>query len=162
MAPVLESDLLEDRERAGARFPGGGADDVQGQLHVFLDRAAREQFEVLEHHADPAAKRGNRRLTCAPDVAAEDQDLPVAGALRGEDEPQQGCLPGPAWTGQKHELTLADLERDVVQSPRAGEIGFGDVVEPYERCVAAAGGLRVAQARSHRAGRLRFRALSTR
>ena len=162
MASMLKAYLLQHREGAGARLPGRGTHDVQRHPHVLFNRAAREQLEVLEHHADPAAKRRNRRLPGAADVSTEDQDLPIAGAFGGKEEPQQGGLPGPAGSGQKHELPLADLQRDVVQGPGASEIGFRNVVEPDERGLVAACGLRFAQARSHRPGRLRLRALSTR
>jgi hypothetical protein len=73
----------------------------------------REEVEVLKHHADFAPDQMQFFRLCV-DFFSVDADRPAARFFQEVDTPQQRALPGTARTDYDHNLTLFDLEVDIV------------------------------------------------
>ena len=81
--------------------------DVGAHAHM------REQRVGLEHQVDRPLVRRQRR-----DVAAVEQDAPVARRLEAGEHAQQRGLAAAGRAEQREELVLADVERDAVDRGR--------------------------------------------
>ncbi|MCY1415269.1 hypothetical protein D9M71_307450 [compost metagenome] len=83
--------------------------NVQGEADVVAHRQVREQRVTLEHHANVALVwwHVHQRL-------AVDQDLPGAGRLEAGQHRQGGALARAAGAEEGQELTVLDVQRDVV------------------------------------------------
>ncbi len=104
------------------------AGDFQRQRHVAVHRAARQQVEALEHHADAAALGAQLRLGQAGQGLAADGDRTFVGPLQQVDALDQRAFAGPAGADDAEDLALRDVQVDAPQrlelSMRRG-IGLG-------------------------------------
>jgi hypothetical protein len=123
LARVLLLQLTHPDELQGVSH---AADDVvlrdlpalaaqQGVRHVLERRHVRPQRIRLEDHADVAALRWHLDgVLRGEDRPLGDGDGPLVGGLEPGDRPQQRRLAAAARAQQNHEITLRDLEGDVV------------------------------------------------
>src|SRR6267378_2713516 len=107
-----------------ARRPRPSRPDPETEGHVLEDRHLPEERVVLEAEAHlalaGAASRG---------LLAVDEDFTGIGRGQASDDAQQSGLAAAARAEQRHQLTLADLERDPVQGDEAAE-ALADVAKP--------------------------------
>src|SRR5882762_465639 len=107
-----------------ARRPRPARPHPQAKGHVLEHRHLPEERVVLEAEAHLAlagsASRG---------LLAVDEDFTGIGRGQATDDAQQRGLPAAARTEQRHQLALADLERDPVQGDEAAE-ALADVAKP--------------------------------
>src|SRR4051812_39171885 len=89
--------------------------DLQRQGDILLDRLGREKVEMLEDHADAAAKRLEILFRKAGDAAAFDDDLAAIGALQAVEAADQGRFSGAAAPDNAEDLALLDAERNAVE-----------------------------------------------
>ncbi len=80
----------------------------------------RHQPEILEHHADPAAKSRQAVTRQHHRILAEQPDHATRRALREVQQLQQRGLAGATRTGEEIERTTAQGEADVRQRLRSG------------------------------------------
>jgi hypothetical protein len=73
----------------------GVRDDVERERDVLLDGAAREQLEVLEHDADPAAQLGHRARREPRRVAPSTTIWPSLGRSAANTSRKSDVLPRP-------------------------------------------------------------------
>ena len=96
--------------------------DVRGHRHV------RPQCVVLEHHADVARVRRE-----PVDPALAEPDLTAVGPVEAGDESQQCRLAAPRRAEQCEELTVADVQRGLIDSGGGPEL-LGDRAQPDLYC----------------------------
>src|SRR5258707_1312862 len=109
---------------AGERFGGaiaaisrGDALVEHGQLHVLDGAGAREQVEALEDEADLLAAQPRALIAReAADVAAVEEIGAARRPIEAADQVHEGALAGAGRAHHRHELALADGERDAAQS----------------------------------------------
>jgi hypothetical protein len=82
----------------------GVAGDEQSEAHVLGHGLSRQQLEVLEHDADPAAKLRHRGAAHAHDVLTIDQDAPRARQLLTDQKADEAGLPGARRTDEEDEI----------------------------------------------------------
>jgi hypothetical protein len=136
VAPVLEAELLEDRKDAGAGLSRRRSRYLKCECDVFLDSAARQELEVLKDDADLAPQWRHRGFAESRDVAAEHDDLALAGPLGAEDQSEQARLARAAGASQEDEFALGEFDADIAQRKATREIRFGNVEHP-DRALAA-------------------------
>ncbi len=85
--------LVSPRDRLA---PRDGRVLHQRERHVVLHRPRVEESVVLEQHAHPLAKLEDLDRRDLGQIAAEQDDLPAAGAKKTHHQLQQHRLPGPA------------------------------------------------------------------
>ena len=88
----------------GARANAQAKGDVVEHAHVLKQRV------VLEHEAHAAVFC--RRFG---DVFAKKLDMPAVGLFEPRDDAQQSCLARAAWSKQRGELALFDVDADVIE-----------------------------------------------
>nr|EIF88755.1 putative hydrolase [Streptomyces tsukubensis NRRL18488] len=131
---VGETDQVEEFEGLAAPLAAREPEDLQRKFDVALDGAGRQQVEVLEDHADPAAGRaqfptGARALPGeGGELDAVHGDGAGGGALQQVDAADQGGLAGAALPDDAVHLAFPDMEVDAVQggdlaSSRAVDLG---------------------------------------
>src|SRR5262249_46726672 len=113
-------DLLRGR---GAGHPAC----FQWEGDIVEDRHVGEQGIGLKHHADVALLRRP-----ADHRFAAHEDLATRRLLEARHEHERRGLARAAWPEQRNELSLADLERHVVDGDGAA-IGLRHADERYER-----------------------------
>jgi hypothetical protein len=133
---TLQPDQVEHLgDHLGDLVPGP-ADDLQGERDVLLDGLVVEQPEVLEHGADLTAQRWDLPAGQPGQVLPGHVHLAAGGALLLEDEAEEGRLARAGLPDEKDELTLADLDGDVVESrPGLAGVELGDVLEADQGCI---------------------------
>jgi hypothetical protein len=133
----MEADRAQRAVRSFLMFARRESEDREDEGEVLEDRHPFDQFEVLEHHSDLAPEVGELRALHGAEVAAVDDDLPIAGPHLPEDEFEQRRLAGAAGTREKDEFALVDVKRHVVQCGRVSVEPFGDVVKVDHRAVSS-------------------------
>src|SRR5581483_12461182 len=83
----------------------------------------------LEDDADVAAQEGDRLVTKARDVPAEEEDAPVVDRLGSVEQPEQRRLARAARPGDEHEFAALDGEAHPPQDGGALPVGLVDVLE---------------------------------
>src|SRR5215472_1209324 len=127
---ALEAHQVDHFRYHAADEPPRLADHLERERHVLVDILARQQPEVLEHAADPAAQVRHLPVCESRQVLPRDVDAPLGRPLLLEDQPQERRLAGPGRTHQEDELTLVDREVDVLQrSSILVRVDLGDVVK---------------------------------
>ncbi len=137
VALVGQADHVEQRLDAAPDAGTVGAEDLEGQRHVVEDGARGQQVEVLEDHADRAARRPQRPLVERADVDAVDDDPARGRLLQPVDEPDQGRLAGPAAADDAHDLAARHGQVDAVEGgdgrpPMAARIDFRNGLQANE------------------------------
>src|SRR5882672_4996794 len=116
--------VMDPRADFFARRPRPPRPDLQTEGDVLEDRHLPEERVVLEAEAHlafaGAAPRG---------LLAVDEDFTGIGRGQASDDAQQRGLAAAARTEQRHQLALADLERDPVQGDEAAE-ALAEVAKP--------------------------------
>src|SRR5450830_763020 len=101
------------------------------QRQIFDDAQVREQFEVLEHHADPGAQRRQIGLRAA-DLAVADEDRSLLDRLQPVHRLDQRRLAGTGRAAHHHDFTLVDLQRAILEHLEL-PIPFGNIVQRNHR-----------------------------
>ena len=118
---VGEADQVEQFEGLAGALRAGDAEDLQRQLDVVLDGARGQQVEVLEDHADAAARLAQFLAGAAAaageggEVLAGDGHGAGGGALQEVDAADEGGLAGAALADDAVHLALADVQVDAVE-----------------------------------------------
>ena len=90
--------------------------EQQGQLDVLVRREHGDQVIELKHESDVSrAPAGQLRLAEFRDVGAGDRDLTLVGAIDTRDQIEERGLSRSGRAHQAEELSLGDVERNVVQ-----------------------------------------------
>jgi hypothetical protein len=95
----------------------------QGRHHVLPHRQVRIKRVGLEHIGDAARGRRNRG-----DIPSGDAADARVRCLETRDDPTQGRLAGPRWSGDGKQFARARRQRDRVQRPDGGEC-LGNVAQ---------------------------------
>src|SRR5690606_20519560 len=103
------------------------------QRHVVERGQVRDEPEILEHDADPAAKGGQRLAWERDHVGPEHPDDPARRPLREIEQLEQRGLAGAARAGEEVEAPRIERERDVAQHLALGAVAQADVIELYDR-----------------------------
>ena len=98
---------------------------LERELDVRLDGLVRVERVALEHHRDVALLRGH-----VVDQLVADPDLAFGRILQPGDHPQQRRLAAAGRAEEDHELSVADVEHDVVDGGDIAE-ALGHVREPH-------------------------------
>jgi hypothetical protein len=103
---------------------------LEAEGHVLRHGEMREQRVVLEHHADVAPMRRQRR-----DILPVELHRAAIDAQQAGHDAQQGGLAAAGRPQQGNELALADAEIDAAQHGRRAErlLGAGNVEEAQVR-----------------------------
>ena len=121
-SPVLPVHTGEDRtQAAGVSAP---AQEAEGE--VLLDVHVWIQGIVLEDHRDVAIL-GRQRVH----LPVVDVDITRRDRFKPRDHPQRGALAATRWTDQDDELTIGDLQTDVVHGVDITGIDLGNGTESY-------------------------------
>ena len=119
-----------------ADFGGDGffvrADEFQRQGDVVVHRAAGEQVEVLEDHADLAARLGQISLGQGHQILAIDDDLTVGGTLKQVDATNEGTLAGTRGADHAEDLALWHMQAHVTQGVHGVSALTVDFVETVQ------------------------------
>ena len=94
---------------------GALADDLQREGDVLEHRLLLQQPEVLEHAADDLAQAGDVPAGELVDVELRHPDVARGRRVLGEQQPHERRLARAGRSDEEDELTLVDLERDVVE-----------------------------------------------
>ncbi len=114
---AIEFDHLQGGN--GLRFTFGPrhALDHQPISDILADRHVREQRIVLKDRVDVALVRRK-----APGSFTENFDLPGSRLFEASDQAQAGRLSRTGRPKHGEELTLFDIERDVIDSPHGAKV----------------------------------------
>src|SRR6478752_532376 len=127
---AFQADGLQD---LGDRVPDDAAalaDDLHGEGDVGEDGLLRQQAEVLEDDADPAAQARHAPTGDVRDVLAGHVDGAGGGAVLFEDQAQEGRFAGTGGADEEGEFATVDLKIDRIQRrPRLLVIDLGDIFE---------------------------------
>ena len=139
--------LGDDLADEPARLP----DHLEGEGHVLVNVLVGQQPEVLEHAADPAAQIRDLPVGEAGEILAGHVNLAVARLLLLEDQPQERRLARARGSDQEDELTLLDVDRDVLQGRAAlVRVRLSDVIEVDHRPITTLDRMRTPQPESGR------------
>ena len=127
---AAQADLIERRAHAFLDLAAARARDHERQRDVVEHAAVVEQLVVLEHDAEPLAKRRNLAPRDARRVLVVDEHGAARRPLDERDQAQQRALAGARRARQEHELAALDVQRYARQRLAAGRITFVDVLEP--------------------------------
>src|ERR1700761_4455528 len=135
---ALQADQVDDLGHDLADEPAGLADDLQGEGHVLVDVLVRQQPEVLEHAADPAAEHGHAPVRQPGQVAPGHPDTAVGGSLFLEHQPQESRFTRAGRADEKDKFALLHANTDVLQSRAAlARVDLADVIEVDHRTITA-------------------------
>ena len=109
---------------------GALADHLERERDVVENGLLLQQPEVLEHAADHLAQLGDVPSGQRVDVKLRHPDIAVGRRLGPQQQPHERGLARAGRADQEDELTLVDLEVDVVQcGTRRRLVLLGDMVE---------------------------------
>ena len=131
---------MADERRAG---------DLEREADVLGHRLVRQQPEVLEHDADPAAELRHLAAPHAAEVAARHPDVAVARHQLANEETDERALAGPRRPDEEDEVAGRDLDVDIGQRHLAVRVGEAGVDHADDRA-GRVGARRAAQEGSHR------------
>ena len=126
----------DEAERVGdlpADLRARGADHLEGVGDVVVDVPAREQLEVLEDGADPAAQVRDLRVGELGDVAAGDQDLALGRIQLADQKLDQGRLAAAGRPDQEDELASVDPEADPLERDVPAGVDLGGLPQLDDR-----------------------------
>jgi hypothetical protein len=89
---------------------------AQRKTDIIQNRAGMKQIEMLEHHAYALSERAQLRTRKACDVLILHPDLARAGLLEQIEHADQRTFPGTRATNNTEDLSLVNLQGNVVQS----------------------------------------------
>ena len=116
LSEVRQLDEIENLPHPLIALGGRHPAHSQAVLDVARDGHVGEQGIALEHHADVSLFEGH-----VVDDAAADRDFPGCRALVPADHPQGGGLAAAAGADEKQELTVVDVESDVIDGQRVAK-----------------------------------------
>ncbi len=101
--------------------------DFEREGNIFVDGPPGQQLEILEDDTKIATQVRNLRRAKTRDVAPIHQNLAAARALCTVKQLEQGRLACSRRPGQVNELTLFNLEGDIVQSVLVTLVSLADI-----------------------------------
>ena len=105
-------------------------DHFQRERHVLGDGPLLQQPEVLEHTAHPLAQPGDPPSGQPVHPEVRDVDLAAGRDLLFDEHPHEGRFAGAGGADEEDELTLADMDGNVLQcGSRRGRIRLADVAQ---------------------------------
>ena len=125
---MLQADPLQHLIGAPPLLLDRRAEHAQREADVLEHRLGRHQLEVLEDEADGAAIRLHLAPRHAHEIAAVDDGDAFGRPLLQQQQAQQRALARAARAGQKHELALADREREIAQRVQATAVCLAEPV----------------------------------
>jgi hypothetical protein len=134
---VGETDEVEQFPGLAGALLAGRAEDLQRQLDVVLHGPRRQQVEVLEDHADTAARPAQLPAGAgsAPgeggEVLSGDGDRAGGGTLQQVDAADERGLAGAGLADDAVHLAFADVEIDAVQG---GDLTAAGAVDLGQAC----------------------------
>ena len=139
---MLQADPLEHLECAAPLLRRGHAKHFEHECDVLEDGARGNQLEVLEDEPDAAPIFLDVAARQFREVVVVDVDLALARFFLDEKKTQQRRLACAARTGEEHELTLVDRERQILQRVQTAAVKFREVVRlDHAACAPGAKGL---------------------
>lgn len=122
---VEETDKFENFGNGTADFFVAHAGDFEGEGDVFIDGAARKEFEILEDYAKATAIVGDVAGFDIVEIDAADDNFAGILALFFGNHFGEGGLPCAGFTNDKDEFVGADMERNIVEGGDfVSRIGF--------------------------------------
>src|SRR5262249_55778465 len=112
---VLKAHQFQDVKCAAPLLHLTNAQPFTHKRNVLEDGTRRNELEVLENEADPAAVFLNLASGQQRQIVAVDEDLALARAFLQEQQSEKGGLARAARAGQKDELAFVDGQREVLQ-----------------------------------------------
>lgn len=105
-----QADLIERRSDAFVDLALRDAGDDERQRDIVRHGAIVQQFVILKHHSDRAAKLRNAARLDGGGAPIVNEDLTACRALDECDQLQDAALPGAGMSGQKREFARIDRE----------------------------------------------------
>ncbi len=99
----------------------------EGQRDVVVYGPVVQEFVILKHHSDIAAKTGNASSPDTIRVLSIDNHLSASRSFDQRDQLEQGTLAGAGMAGQKDNLTFLDVKADFRERFAATRIALGHV-----------------------------------
>ena len=112
---LVELDQFQQFVHAAPDLVFGHALDFQGEGHILFDRAAGQQVEVLEDHADVLAGLAQFRAVQGRHFLAVDEDLAARGHLEHVDAADEGRFAGAGQADDAEDLAVFDFEVRLLQ-----------------------------------------------
>ena len=103
---------------------------------IFVDRARRQQFEVLEDAANVAAQLGHLRSFEGAKRLATHLDVAVRRIDFLQQQLDEGRLARARRADEEDPLALVDLQRDVIQPDNVARVDHGAVLQQDHRLIA--------------------------
>ena len=103
---------------------------------IFVDRARRQQFEVLEDAANVAAQLGHLRAFEGAKRLATHLDVAVRRIDFLQQQLDEGRLARARRADEEDPLALVDLQRDVIQPDNVARVDHGAVLQQDHRLIA--------------------------
>jgi len=118
---------------------------VNGAKYLLIV-ATEAALDICNHIA---ARRGGRSprdyadcLAVLREIAAVDENLAFTRPLLQQQQAEEGRLPGAAWTREKHELALADSQREVAKRVQTATVKFREMMRlDHAACAPGAKGV---------------------
>jgi hypothetical protein len=120
---ILETKCRGGFQRAPLPFFARHSPLTQGELDVPSHRHVRVEGVALEHHGDVAILGSD-----VVDYGVPDREGPMGHVFETSHHTQGGGLPAPRWTQEDQELTIGDLQVEVVDGGDVPE-GLADAVK---------------------------------
>src|SRR6266511_1556665 len=139
---VGEADQLEHLWDGPLDVVAALADDLEGEGDVLAHRLVRQQLEVLEDAADGATQRRHLPGGEPVELLAGHPDAPAGGLVLLGQQAQEGGLARARLAHHEDELTLVDLDRDVVERDHVRAVHLGHMLKLDHQHPPAAGGPR--------------------
>src|SRR5213594_3522104 len=105
------------------------ARNAQGKGHVVVRRAGRQEFEILEDHAQPAPQQRHAATAQSADVPAVDDYPSGGGEFITVYEAQERGLSGAGWPDHKNKLPRLNAEGDMAERYDTVEKSLCDVLK---------------------------------
>jgi hypothetical protein len=94
---------------------------LKGEGHVLVDSPCGDELEILENKPDLPPQQGKPVSAYPAEIDTVDQYLTARWAFGAENQPEKGRLAGAAWPGDKDELSLLDVQVQILKRLRAAE-----------------------------------------
>ncbi len=134
--PIFQTAEPDEFENLGDPFPDLFARMfvcLQRESHVLCDRHVRPDRVRLKHHSDVAFIGRDAELSArVDDRLVAEEHLAAVGLLQPGHDAQGRGLSAPAGAEQRDELTVRDVERDVIDRWRCrAAVRLGDRLDPH-------------------------------
>ena len=139
---MLQADPLQHLKCAAALLRRWDAEHFQHKGDVLEYGARRNQLEVLKDETDAASIFLDVVARQRRQIVTVDGDAAFARLFLTEKKTKQRGLAGAAWTGEKNELALVDVQRQIAQRVQTTTVKFREMLRlDHAACAPGAKGL---------------------